>query len=131
LADRGKKRQIYLIRPFGGEAQQITDIKEGINSFEWFPCGTKILFSKTEEESKAMKEREKRYGGFEVEDAEYRFTHLWMIDVKPDQWPSHEEVPCYDSGESSEKEDKGTKKNKDECPSLPEQNSLPKVKISQ
>jgi len=119
LADRGDKQQIYLVRPDGGEAQKITDVKGGINSYEWFPCGTKVLFSKTEEESQSMKEREKRYGTYEIEDAEYRFTHLWMVEVKPDLWPAPDEVPCYDKVESSDEEKKDAEKSKPECPSLP------------
>ena len=134
LADRGEKRQIYLIRPNGGEAQRITDVKDGINSFEWFPCGKKILFTKTEEESKSMKDREKRYGKFAVEDAEYRFTHLWVIDVKADLWPSPEEVPRYETGksdetdeeESDESDEKESEKPKNESVSLPEPKQLTK-----
>lgn len=126
LANRGDKGQIYLIRPNGGEAQQITNVKEGINSFEWFPCSTKILFSKTEKESQSMKEREKKYGKFEVEDTEYRFTHLWMIEVKHDLWPAPDEVPCFDEAESSEKNEKKPEKSKPECPSLPEPKQLTK-----
>ena len=124
LADRGDKRQVYLIRPNGGEAQQITDVKEGINSFEWFPSGTKILFSKTEEDSSSMKDREKRYGKFEVEDAEYRLTHLWMVEVKPDLWPGPDEVPCFESVGSSEKEKNEVEKSKPECTTLPEPKQL-------
>lgn len=119
LADRGDKRQVYLIRPNGGEAQRITDVKEGINSFEWFPDSQKILFSKTEEESKTKKDLEKRYGKFAVEDAEYRFSHLWIVDVQSDSWPSPEEVPCYESGESSGSEKNETEKSEKTCPSFP------------
>ncbi|MBN1272577.1 MAG: S9 family peptidase [Candidatus Aminicenantes bacterium] len=130
LADRGEKSQIYLIRPDGGEAQMITDVKGGINSYEWFPCGKKILFSKTEEESKSDKEREKRYGRFAVEDAEYRYTHLWVIDVKPDMWPTPAEVPCYPSKKSSEadkkKEEDEKTKSENECLSLPKAVQLTK-----
>ena len=119
LADRGDKRQIHLIRPDGGEAQRITDVKEGINSFEWFPDGTQILFAKSEE-LKGKEDREKRFGKFAVEDAEYRFTHLWMVDVRPDLWPSPEEIPCYESDKSSEldKEDSAQQNTKDDCVSL-------------
>lgn len=126
LADRGDKQQIYLVRPDGGEAQKITDIKGGINSFEWFPCGTKVLFSKTEEESQPMKEREKRYGKFEVEDAEYRFTHLWMVEVKPDLWPAPDEVPCYDKVKSSGGDEADEKDQGNMCPTLPKPKQLTK-----
>ncbi len=125
LADRGEKRQIYLIRPNGGEAQKITEVKEGINSFKWSPNGTQILFAKSDEiESK--EEREKRFGKFAVEDAEYQFTHLWIVDVKHDLWPSPEEVPCYESDTESDpnRDDSDPQETKDACVSLPKPKPL-------
>ncbi len=126
LADRGENRQIYLIRPNGGEAQKITAVKGGIDSYAWFPSGKKILFAKTDKISQSMKDREKRYGRFAVEDAEYRFTRLWTIDVTPDLWPSPEEVPCYESEESSCSEPTNTAKTQKKCVSLPEGKQLMK-----
>jgi dipeptidyl aminopeptidase/acylaminoacyl peptidase len=79
----GKSRQIYLINPVGGEAFKLTDHKEGVNSYEWSPDGKKIAFASTEPESKESKAREKQYGKFEIEDAEYKMTHLWIVEVEP------------------------------------------------
>ncbi len=84
IANRGDKRQVYLISPNGGEAFKYTTHKEGINSYRWSPDGKKIAFTSTEPRSEEMKSREKMYGRFEVEDAEYRVTHLWVIDVDID-----------------------------------------------
>ncbi|MCP4727380.1 MAG: S9 family peptidase, partial [bacterium] len=84
IANREDKRQVYLISPNGGEAFKYTDHKEGINSYKWSPDGSKIAFTSTEPESEVMKSREKTYGRFEVEDAEYRVTHLWVVDVNTD-----------------------------------------------
>ncbi|MGD9347529.1 MAG: S9 family peptidase [Candidatus Aminicenantes bacterium] len=127
LADRGDQQQIYLIRPDGGEAQKITDVKEGINSFEWSPDATQILFAKSEEQ-KNKEDREKRFGKFAVEDAEYQFIHLWIVDVKPDLWPSPEEVPCYESHTRSESdtEESAAQNTKDDCVSLPKPTQLTK-----
>ncbi len=96
LADRGDERQIHVIRAAGGEAQAITHGDEGVASFRWSPDGTRIAYTQTEPESKAMKQRKEKYGAFEVEDAEYRMTHLWVIDVEPDPWPAPAEAPCPD-----------------------------------
>jgi len=125
LADRGDKQQVHLIRPDGGEAQKITEIKEGIDGFEWSPDGTRILFAKSEEQ-KSKEEREKRFGKFAVEDTEYQFTHLWIVDVKPDLWPSPKEVPCNESkGRSEADEEESAKQNaKDGCVSLPKPTQL-------
>jgi dipeptidyl aminopeptidase/acylaminoacyl peptidase len=84
-ASRDEKRQIYLINPRGGEAFKLSDHQEGVNSFAWSPSGLRIAFSASEPETDVSKAREEQYGRFEVEDAEYRMTHLWLIDVKPDE----------------------------------------------
>jgi dipeptidyl aminopeptidase/acylaminoacyl peptidase len=84
LAKRdGKTSQIYLINPAGGEAFKLTNHKEGVNSYGWCPSGKSIAFTSTDPESKESKAREKQYGKFEVEDAEYKMTHLWIVDVEP------------------------------------------------
>ena len=88
IANRdGKSRQIYLMNSAGGEAFKLTNHKEGVESYAWAPTSKQIAFTSTEPESKESKAREKQYGRFQVEDAEYRMTHLWLVDVKPGQTP--------------------------------------------
>jgi dipeptidyl aminopeptidase/acylaminoacyl peptidase len=87
LANRDEKQQIYLINPMGGEAFKLTDHNEGVNYYQWCPSGSRIAFVSTEPESKESKSREKQYGRFEVEDAEYRMAHLWMVEVEPGKTP--------------------------------------------
>ena len=88
LANRdGKSRQIYLINSSGGEAMKLTNHKEGVDSYEWSPTGQSIAFSSTDPQSKELKAREKQYGKFEVEDAEYLMTHLWLVAVDPGKTP--------------------------------------------
>jgi len=86
-ANRDEKQQIHLINPKGGEAFKLTDHKQGVNSYEWSPDSTHIAFSSSEPESEKSKSLEEQYGRFEVEDGEYRMTHLWMVEVKPGETP--------------------------------------------
>ncbi len=39
-----EKPQLFIIKPSGGEARQITEIKEGVESPRWSPNGETILF---------------------------------------------------------------------------------------
>ncbi len=88
LANRdGKSRQIYLINPAGGEAFKLTAHSEDVDSYEWSPSGKQIAFTATDPQSKEIKGREKQYGKFQVEDADYRMTHLWVIAVEPSKTP--------------------------------------------
>ena len=50
LADRGDKSQLYIIAVQGGEAMQVTKDEDGINSYEWSPDGSKIVYQKAEQE---------------------------------------------------------------------------------
>ena len=81
ISDRDGKRQIYMIAPNGGEAVQLTSVETGVNALSWSPDGRRIAFTAGDPEGKARKDRKERYGEFEVVQADYTFTHLWMIDV--------------------------------------------------
>ncbi len=83
ISDRTDKRQIYLIDPAGGEARALTAIEDGVNAFAWSPDGRHIAFTMTEPKTDAIKERDKRYGEFDVVDHDYRMTHLYLIEVDP------------------------------------------------
>ena len=94
LADRGDKAQVWLVRPGGGEAQRVTQAPEGVTNYRWSPDGRRIAYTMQEPEPDSVKQRRDRLGEFAVEDAEYRQSHLWMVDVAPDPWPAPPERPC-------------------------------------
>ncbi|PIC64486.1 peptidase [Sporosarcina sp. P13] len=47
LSNRTETNQLYVLPVGGGEARQLTNCKNGIDSFEWSPCGQKIWCSGT------------------------------------------------------------------------------------
>ncbi|MGA2382596.1 MAG: S9 family peptidase [Gemmatimonadales bacterium] len=94
LADRGNKTQVWLIRPDGGEAQALTQTTEAVSDFRWAPDGRRIAFTMQEPEPDSVKQRRDRLGEFAVEGADFRLTHLWLVDVAPDPWPAPPERPC-------------------------------------
>lgn len=99
LSDRGNKNQIYVMRVDGGEAKVITKEEEGINGFEWLPAGNSFVFLKPEKEDKSKKEREKRYGGYEIDDKEITLAHLWLVDFRSDMLDPSER-PCNETVDS-------------------------------
>ena len=40
----GKKRQLFLIRPDGGEARNVSDAEDGIESWGWSPDGARLAY---------------------------------------------------------------------------------------
>jgi dipeptidyl aminopeptidase/acylaminoacyl peptidase len=81
ISDRTDTRQIYLINPQGGEADAITTLEDGVDRFAWSPDGQTIAYTATEPKSSAIKDREKKYGEFQVVDRDHRMTHLFVLDL--------------------------------------------------
>ncbi len=81
LADRGDDRQIWLISPNGGEARSLTSVEDGVSDFEWSPDGSKMAVAITEQQAEHRKNLEEAYGEYAVEDADFKMTHLWLLDV--------------------------------------------------
>src|SRR2546428_501342 len=81
VSDRPDKRQIYLINPQAGEAEALTTLEDGVSGFAWSPDGKRIAYTATEPKSTAIKDREKKYGEFEIVDQDHRMTHLFVLEV--------------------------------------------------
>ncbi len=126
LADRGDKSQIYIISVNGGEAMQVTKDEDGINGYEWSPDGTKILYAKSEAESRQDKTIKERFGAFGVEGEEYKQTHLWLLNFSYDSIFLAGQTPCYTVKKDSANTDSLSKTKKQECYSLPVANSFTK-----
>ncbi len=82
-SDRSDKQQIWLISTAFGEAEQLTREDEGVGgNFAWSPDGKQIAFTVSDPKPEAWKDRDKKYGEFEVAGEDQRLTHLWVIDVE-------------------------------------------------
>ena len=81
ISDRSDKNQIYVISASGGEAEALTSLEDGVNRFQWSPDGTRIAYTATEPKSSALKEREKKYGEFQIVEHDYRMTQLFVLDI--------------------------------------------------
>jgi len=81
ISDRTDKRQIYVINPAGGEADALTTLEDDVSSFAWAPDGTRIAYTARDPRSAAVKDRDKKYGEFQIVEQDYRMTHLFVLDV--------------------------------------------------
>jgi dipeptidyl aminopeptidase/acylaminoacyl peptidase len=81
VSDRTDTRQIYVVDPLGGEPEALTTGEEGVASFAWAPDGKAIAYASTEAKPQQIKEREQKYGEFDVIDQEPRMTHIFVLDL--------------------------------------------------
>jgi dipeptidyl aminopeptidase/acylaminoacyl peptidase len=80
-SDRTDKRQVYVISPQGGEAEALTTLEDGVSAFAWSPDGKTIAYTATEPKPAAVKDRDKKYGEFQVVEQDHRMTHLFALDL--------------------------------------------------
>jgi dipeptidyl aminopeptidase/acylaminoacyl peptidase len=75
------RAQVFLISPFGGEAEQLTESKTGVSSFAWSADSRRLAYVAqaplTESEEKRQKDKDDAI----VIDENFRYSRLWTIDV--------------------------------------------------
>jgi dipeptidyl aminopeptidase/acylaminoacyl peptidase len=76
------RQQIFLMPAFGGEADALTDAKSGVTSFAWSPDSARIAFVATVPLTDAQEKDQKDRIDARVIDADYRYSHLWVIDAE-------------------------------------------------
>jgi len=75
------KRQVWLIRPDGGEAEPLTSAPGSVSAFEWSADGKTIAFTAREPKSAERRKREKEKDDAWTPTELYPWNRLWVIDV--------------------------------------------------
>lgn len=86
LSARGedKKRQIVLLPLSGGEAEQLTRAKSGVNSYAWSPDGKRIAYTMDDQETEQEEKDRKEKRDMKVLDTDYKYAHLYTITIEKD-----------------------------------------------
>lgn len=79
--DDEAKRQVWLIRPDGGEANVLTDAPGSVSALGWSGDGRTIGFLAREPKSEERKKREKEKDDAFTPSSVYPWSRLWVIDV--------------------------------------------------
>ena len=75
------KAQIHTISPTGGEADKLTDAKDGVTAFAWSPDSKRIAYVAQVPLSEAEEKKRKDKDDALVVDADFRYAHVWTIDA--------------------------------------------------
>jgi dipeptidyl aminopeptidase/acylaminoacyl peptidase len=76
------RAQIYVMSTFGGEAEALTEAKGGVTAFQWSPDSKRIAFVAQVPLTDADEKKQKDKDDARVVDHDYRYSHLWVIDVE-------------------------------------------------
>src|SRR6266513_1275973 len=81
ISAREEKPQIFLISPFGGEAEKLTDSKSGVQSFQWAPDGNRIAYVAPLEPTPDEEKKQKDKDDAQVIDKNFKFSRISVIDL--------------------------------------------------
>jgi dipeptidyl aminopeptidase/acylaminoacyl peptidase len=79
--DEQPRPEIYVLRLDGGEAEKITEAKEGVTGFRWSPDGRRIAFLSVDSLPKTSDAARKRRDDPQVYEGDFRLSHVWVVDV--------------------------------------------------
>ena len=79
--DEQPRGQIHVLRLEGGEAEKITDVKEGVSGYAWSPDGRRIGFLSVDSLPKNTEAARKRRDDPQVYEGDLRLSHVWVVDV--------------------------------------------------
>ncbi len=77
----GDGNQLWLIDPAGGEAWQLTEAEGSVGQYKWSNSGNHIAFTMVDPRSDEQKRRQREKEDVNVVDAEFNYSHLYVVDV--------------------------------------------------
>ncbi len=79
-ADEGK-RQVWMMRTDGGEAQLVTDAAGGVSQFEWTHDSKAIVYLSKEPKTEEQKKKDKDKDDAWRPEQHYAWNRLWIVDL--------------------------------------------------
>ena len=73
--------EVYILHLDGGEAEKLTDVKEGVTGFSWSPDGRRIAFLSVDSLAKSSDAARKRHDDPQVYEGDFRLSHVWVVDL--------------------------------------------------
>jgi dipeptidyl aminopeptidase/acylaminoacyl peptidase len=84
LSSRGSdgRNQIWLLRLAGGEAEQATNAKSGVNAYRWSPDAKRIAYVMADPETEKEQKEKKEKRDMVLVDQNYKYGHLYTVSVE-------------------------------------------------
>jgi dipeptidyl aminopeptidase/acylaminoacyl peptidase len=79
--ENAPRPQIWLLPADGGEARQLTTIKDGVSGYVWSPDGNKIAILTTDTLTREQEAKARRRDDPRVFEGDFRLTHIWVVDA--------------------------------------------------
>ncbi len=84
-ADDGPKPQVWIMPADGGEAWVLTEAPEGVEAYAWSRDSRRIAYVSQDPLVKPDEDKRKRRDDAKVFEGDFRYSHLWTIDVRSRQ----------------------------------------------
>jgi len=81
---KDNKNNLYLLSLSGGEAEPITEVKSGVQDFDWSPDGRSIAFVMSDAKSEDEEKNDKAKNDFRWVDENLKMSRLYVIPVQRD-----------------------------------------------
>lgn len=79
--DDAPRAQLWLLPADGGEARQLTTLREGVSSYVWSRDGARIAVVSRDSLTREEEARRRRRDDPQVYEGDLRMNHLWVVDV--------------------------------------------------
>jgi dipeptidyl aminopeptidase/acylaminoacyl peptidase len=75
------RAQLWLLPLDGGEAEKLTDSKEGVGAYAWSPDGKSIAFISNDSLTREEEAKRTRRDDPQTFEGDMRLSHIWLVDV--------------------------------------------------
>lgn len=79
--DDAPRPQLWLLPADGGEARQLTSLREGVSSYSWSPDGQRVAVVSRDSLTRDEEARRRRRDDPQVYEGDLRMNHLWVVDL--------------------------------------------------